>query len=90
MSFLSARPRPWRADSAGAADDDSGYGNKVLAEYRRLKQVANGKNVPIFTPPSIPAPQLVQKAAPPVHKADTPAVEAAQGASPAGETVAGL
>ena len=30
-------------------DTDGGYGNKVIAEYRRLKDVANGKNVPIFT-----------------------------------------
>jgi len=75
---------------AGASDDDSGYGNKVLAEYRRLKQVASGKNVPIFTPPSAPAPQLAQKSAPAPHKVDAPAVEAAQGASQTGETVAGL
>jgi hypothetical protein len=75
---------------AAAFEDDSGYGNKVLAEYRRLKQVANGKNVPIFTPPSTPAPQLVQKAAPAPAKADSSAVEAAHGASQTGETVAGL
>jgi soluble lytic murein transglycosylase-like protein len=75
---------------AGAFDDDSGYGNKVMAEYRRLKQVASGKNVPIFTPPSTPAPQLVQKSAPAQSKADSVAVEAAHGASQAGETVAGL
>jgi hypothetical protein len=49
---------------AGASDDDSGYGSKVLAEYRRLKQVAGGKNVPTFTPAS-PAPVIVaEKAAP--------------------------
>jgi len=37
----------------GAADmeSDSGYGSKVLAEYRRLKQVAKGQNVPTFTRP---------------------------------------
>lgn len=34
---------------AGAFDSDSGYGAKVLAEYRRLKQVAMGKKVPVFT-----------------------------------------
>lgn len=34
---------------AAAFDSDFGYGSKVLAEYRRLKQVATGKNVPIFT-----------------------------------------
>jgi hypothetical protein len=76
---------------AGAFEDDSGYGNKVLAEYRRLKQVASGKNVPIVTPPATPAPQLVQKAAPVSPKADAPSIEAAHGASQAGETtVAGL
>jgi hypothetical protein len=77
---------------AGAFEDDSGYGHKVLAEYRRLKQVASGKNVPIFTPPSIPAPSttLVQKSAPVPAKADSVASEAAHGASDTGETVAGL
>jgi hypothetical protein len=79
---------------AGAFDDDSGYGNKVLAEYRRLKQVASGKNVPIFTPPSTPAPQLAQKSAPaPKAESAVPAditAETAHGASQTGETVAGL
>lgn len=40
---------------AAAFETDSGYGYKVLAEYRRLKQVAGGKNVPTFTPQQ-PAP----------------------------------
>ncbi|MFL6708926.1 MAG: transglycosylase SLT domain-containing protein, partial [Massilia sp.] len=35
---------------AGAFENDSGYGSRVLAEYRKLKQVATGKNVPTFTP----------------------------------------
>ncbi len=34
---------------AGALDSDSGYGAKVLAEYRRLKEVAMGKKVPVFS-----------------------------------------
>jgi hypothetical protein len=34
---------------AGASDSDSGYGAKVLAEYRRLKDVAMGKKVPIVS-----------------------------------------
>lgn len=34
---------------AGALGTDSGYGAKVLAEYRRLKDVAIGKKVPIIT-----------------------------------------
>ena len=52
----------------GAADmaSDSGYGNKVLAEYHRLKQVAGGKHVPTRTPPAAraPAQMVVNKAAP--------------------------
>lgn len=34
---------------AGALDTDFGYGAKVLAEYRRLKDVAMGKKVPLTT-----------------------------------------
>lgn len=34
---------------AAAFDSDFGYGSKVLAEYRRLKDVATGKNVPVFS-----------------------------------------
>jgi hypothetical protein len=77
---------------AGAFDDDSGYGNKVLAEFRRLKQVAAGKNVPIYTPPSTPAPTttLAQKSAPAPAKTDSGSTEAAHGVSQTGETVAGL
>ncbi len=33
---------------AGALDTDFGYGAKVLAEYRRLKEVAMGKKVPVY------------------------------------------
>lgn len=38
----------------GAAnmETDQGYGAKVLQEYRRLKDVANGKKVPVFTQPA--------------------------------------
>jgi len=76
---------------AGAFDDDSGYGNKVLAEYRRLKQVAGGKNVPIFNAPApAPAAILAQKSAP-APKADSAAAnDTAHGGSQGGETVAGL
>ncbi|MCU6435448.1 lytic transglycosylase domain-containing protein [Undibacterium sp. Jales W-56] len=44
---------------AAAFENDSGYGSRVMAEYRRLKDVAMGKNVPTFTsaPPAAPAPQ---------------------------------
>jgi hypothetical protein len=78
---------------AGAATDDSGYGSKVLTEYRRLKQVASGKNVPIYFPPSpapaAPATALAQKSPAPA-KTDSAAVEMAKGGNQAGETVAGL
>jgi hypothetical protein len=63
----------------GAADleNDSGYGAKVIAEYRRLKQVASGKNVPTRTPPA-PAQMVVKRAepaapAPAAPKAEAPA-----------------
>ncbi|WP_229511034.1 MULTISPECIES: transglycosylase SLT domain-containing protein [unclassified Massilia] len=62
----------------GAADmeDDSGYGAKVLAEYKRLKLVAGGKKVPTNTP-AAPA-QMVVKSAPaaPAPKAEEPAAPA--------------
>jgi len=75
---------------AAAADDDSGYGSKVLAEFHRLKQVAAGKNVPIYTSPSA-APALAQKSAPAAPKADSSAgADTAHGATESGETVAGL
>lgn len=34
---------------AAAFDSDSGYGSRVLAEYRRLKDVALGRKVPVTT-----------------------------------------
>lgn len=37
---------------AGAFESDSGYGSKVMAEYKRLKDVAMGKKVPVITPPA--------------------------------------
>ena len=39
---------------AAISDTDGGYGNKVLAEYKRLKDVANGKAVPTITTVSSP------------------------------------
>jgi len=77
---------------AGAATDDSGYGSKVLTEYRRLKQVASGKNVPTYFAPTaapVPATALAQKSPAAKHDAEA-AAETAQGASQGGETVAGL
>jgi soluble lytic murein transglycosylase-like protein len=62
---------------AGAFDTDFGYGNKVLAEYQRLKEVAKGKKVSIHsTPIAAPPKPKAQEA-----KADTPATndEAALG-----------
>ena len=58
----------------GAADleTDSGYGAKVLAEYKRLKQVARGQKVPTTTRPAAPAP-IVVKQAPSAKPVETPA-----------------
>jgi soluble lytic murein transglycosylase-like protein len=79
---------------AAAFDTDSGYGSRVLAEYQKLKLVARGKDVPIFTRP--PAPTMVaDKAAPaaapvapaaPAQKLETPVAPAAA----ADEQIAGL
>jgi len=52
---------------AGAMETDFGYGSKVLAEYNRLRDVAMGKQVPIFAsnnPPAAapkPRPQAQEK-----------------------------
>ncbi|MGH8854508.1 MAG: transglycosylase SLT domain-containing protein [Telluria sp.] len=55
----------------GAADleTDSGYGSKVLAEYKRLKQVARGHKVPTTNPRPQSAPVVVKQA----PAADAPA-----------------
>ncbi len=55
----------------GAANmaDDGGYAIKVMAEHMRLRQVANGRNVPIFTPTPAPA----APAAPPMLSTQAPA-----------------
>jgi soluble lytic murein transglycosylase-like protein len=77
---------------AGAADDDSGYGSKVLTEYKRLKQVASGKNVPIYFPPAQPAvPSTTLKTVSTQPKPDATSVDTAHGGNgQTGETVAGL
>jgi soluble lytic murein transglycosylase-like protein len=54
---------------AGAFDSDSGYGAKVLAEYRRLKEVAMGKQVPVFTTSASVAPARPKPAEPKVEEA---------------------
>lgn len=53
--------------------DDGGYGAKVLAEYGRLKEVASGRPVPLFVPPTVrtvapaePVPALPAEPAPAV------------------------
>jgi len=75
----------------GAADmeDDSGYGAKVLAEYKRLKMVAGGKKVPTTTPPA--PTQMVVKAAPAEKAAPAPAKAAEPAAAePPAEALATL
>jgi soluble lytic murein transglycosylase-like protein len=59
----------------GAADmeSDSGYGAKVLAEYKRLKQVAKGHKVPTTNPRPLPETTVV-KQAPAAAPADAPVV----------------
>lgn len=69
---------------AAAFETDQGYGSKVLAEYKRLKMVANGKQVPTFTPPAAPAPAAIV-----ADKADTPKTETPPAAL-TGEQLAGL
>ncbi|RYF15969.1 MAG: lytic transglycosylase domain-containing protein [Comamonadaceae bacterium] len=53
--------------------DDGGYGAKVLGEYGRLKEVAAGRAVPLFVPPTVrtvapaePVPALPAEPAPAV------------------------
>ncbi|HEY0491653.1 MAG TPA: lytic transglycosylase domain-containing protein [Telluria sp.] len=79
---------------AAAFETDSGYGSRVLAEYQKLKLVARGKDVPIFTRPA-PATMVADKATPapapaaapaaPEPKLEAPAVSAAPD-----EQIAGL
>lgn len=49
---------------AAAFENDAGYGYKVLAEYKRLKDVANGKNVPVTTAATVVAKTPSKPAAP--------------------------
>ena len=57
---------------AGAFDNDSGYGSRVMTEYKRLKDVSAGKNVTtVFANPAQPAPVARQAAPAPVIKNDT-------------------
>ncbi|MDN4060444.1 transglycosylase SLT domain-containing protein [Massilia sp. YIM B02769] len=70
----------------GAADfeSDSGYGARVLAEWNRLKQVANGKKVPTRTP-AAPT-QMVVKRVQPEAPAPAPAPKAEAAAPAEGHT----
>lgn len=85
----------------GAADleTDSGYGNKVLAEYRLLKKVSKGQNVPVRTPRATPSPapivtakqtepESVKPEAKPMQETTTAAATGAQ--VPNVEPLAGL
>jgi soluble lytic murein transglycosylase-like protein len=57
---------------AGALETDSGYGAKVLAEYRRLKDVAMGKKVPVYSTTAVAAPAKPRTPeAKPVQAADS-------------------
>lgn len=49
---------------AAAFENDAGYGSRVMAEYRRLKDVATGKNVPTFTSAPVSAPTPAPQSAP--------------------------
>jgi hypothetical protein len=73
---------------AAAFENDSGYGNKVLLEYKRLKQVATGKKVPISfpaTPVAAPVTTVVAEKSAPTRKPEADkTVEHGQ------ETLAGL
>ncbi len=60
---------------AAAMESDSGYGSKVLAEYRRLKDVAMGKQVPIYSTTAVAKPRA------PETKAGDAAESAAVGAT---------
>jgi len=57
---------------AAISDTDGGYGNKVLAEYRRLKDVSNGKSVPTMTTFNSP---VITAAKPQVIKVDDKRIE---------------
>lgn len=75
----------------GAADleTDSGYGAKVLAEYKKLKQVAKGHKVPTTNPRPLPATTLV-KQAPAATPTETPAAAPAKAENHGSEALATL
>ena len=76
---------------AAAFETDSGYGSRVLAELKLLRQVARGKNVPTFTRPAA-ATMVADKAAPaaPAQAAPAPKVETPVVPDAPSEVIAGL
>lgn len=62
---------------AGALPTDSGYGAKVLAEYRRLKEVAMGKKVPVITSTASASPPSPAQGKPAPAEVKTPPTEQA-------------
>jgi soluble lytic murein transglycosylase-like protein len=72
---------------AGAFETDSGYGSRVMAEYRRLKMVASGRKVPTVNTPSAPATIVADKSSP-----ATPVAAKVEEvvAAPAADPIAGL
>jgi len=59
---------------AAKLESDFGYGTRVMAEYRRLKEVANGKKVPIFATTA----STVARKSSSVDKAETAKNESAE------------
>ena len=72
----------------GAADlaTDSGYGNKVLAEYKLLKKVSKGQNVPVRTPRVAPAPATIMAAKQPETETAKPEAKPLQETTTASTT----
>ncbi|WP_051933113.1 transglycosylase SLT domain-containing protein [Massilia sp. BSC265] len=75
----------------GAADleSDSGYGAKVLAEYKKLKQVAKGHKVPTTNPRPLPETTVVKRA-PAASPAEAPASAPATAENHGSEALATL
>ena len=72
----------------GAADleTDSGYGNKVLNEYKLLKKVSKGQNVPVRTPRVTPAPVTIVAAKQPDAESAKPIAKPVQETTTASTT----
>jgi hypothetical protein len=72
----------------GAADleTDSGYGNKVLNEYKLLKKVSKGQNVPVRTPRVTPAPVTIMASKQPESESAKPEAKPMQETTTASTT----